>query len=195
MSSIESEARRPTGTDALLEITRDHLAAIQLCLSNHLRMPALVLIYCGIDFMGFLARAPTSQKINKNDFIHWAESNMDCQKKLGVSGLDLYAARCGMVHNYTSDSTLSKKGKASRIVYAWGNADIVEPTQFLQSLGHPEKFIKIEALFDAFTHGIDVFGEELTRDREFTSLVLERSRKLFCAQPFFPTDKNRHLWE
>lgn len=93
------------------------------------------------------------------------------------------------------DSDLSKKGKACRILYAWGNVDVEEPARGLQSLGFSEKIIKLEALFDAFAHGVGKFGERLEQDPNFSSLVLKRSRKLFCNQPFFPTDKNRHLWE
>ncbi|HUB63644.1 MAG TPA: hypothetical protein VL996_04235, partial [Methylocella sp.] len=171
------------------------LAAIQLCLTNHLQMPALTLIYCGIDFMATLGQQPDNKPNGKERFVHWADFNMDCQKRLGVSGIDLYAARCGIVHSYTMDSDLSQKGQACRIFYAWGNADIEEPKQVLQSLGRTEKILKIEALFEAFAHSVETFGERLEHDQNFLSLVLERSRKLFCDQPFFPTDKNRHLWE
>ena len=46
---------------------------------------------------------------------------MSCVQRFGVSGLDLYAARCGVLHTYTMDSRLSTEGKAKRILYAWGN--------------------------------------------------------------------------
>lgn len=195
LSGIAAIATDGDGEDEWLSITTNHLAAIRLCLSNQLHTPALVLIYCVIDFMGFLSRPQNSDRANKNDFVRWAELKMDCQQRLGVSGLDLYAARCGMVHAQSMDSTLSKKGPACRILYAWGDAQIEEPTQVLQALGLPEKFVKIEALFDAFKDSIAAFQEELERDPNFKSLVLKRSRESFADYPFFPTDKNRHLWE
>jgi hypothetical protein len=195
LSGIEASPVGGTGEDALLANTRDLLAAIRLCLTNHLRMPALTLIYCGIDFMAALGQQSANKSKSKERFVLWADSNMDCQQRLGVSSIDLYAARCGIVHSYTIDSDLSEKGQACRILYAWGNADIEEPARFLQSLGCPEKIIKIEALFEAFAHGVEMFGERLEHDPNFSSLVLKRSRKLFCDQSFFPTDKNRHLWE
>lgn len=194
MSGIEASRVGTTVEAALLENTIDLLAAIRLCLTNHLRMPALTLIYCGIDFMAALGQLSEGAN-SKDGFVHWADSNMDCQQRLGVSGIDLYAARCGIVHSYTMGLSLSKKGQACRILYAWGNVDVEEPARVLQSLGCPEKIIKIEVLFDAFSRGVEMFGERLEHDPNFSSLVLKRSRKLFCDQAFFPTDKNRHLWE
>ncbi len=195
MSGSPAAATSGNGEDAWHSVMINHVAAIQLCLANQLRMPALMLIYCGIDFMGFLARPSTSGGEVQKDFIKWAESKMDCRQRLGVSGLDLYAARCSIVHTYTMESSLSKKGKAHRIIYAWGNADIKEPSQVLQSLGRTEKLIKIEALSDAFAQAITVFEAELKGNENFASIVLKRSRQLFQDQQFFPTNKNRHLWE
>jgi hypothetical protein len=75
-----------------------HVAAIDICITNHLRMPALALIYCGIDIMGNLSRPPFNPDSTRNDFANWSELHTDCNARLGVSGLDLYAARCGILH-------------------------------------------------------------------------------------------------
>src|SRR5258708_2585803 len=42
--------------DALSHHLKAHIDGIELCLNNKLRMPALALIYCGIDIMGNLSR-------------------------------------------------------------------------------------------------------------------------------------------
>ena len=83
MSGIEASRVGSTGERALLENTIDLLAAIRLCLTNHLRMPALTLIHCGIDFMVDLGKL-SDDGTSKDRFLRWADSNMDCQERLGV---------------------------------------------------------------------------------------------------------------
>lgn len=112
-----------------------HLRAIQLCLENHLRLPAVTLIYTGIDVVSNLGRPEGKEQANRHDFEARAEKYMACVSRLGVSGRDLYAARCGVVHSYTFNSRLSRNQEARRIIYAWGCATTDKPNAILSSLG------------------------------------------------------------
>lgn len=172
--------------DAFSSNVLSHVAAIQLCLSNHLRLPALVLIYCGIDFMANLSRPMDQPEQSRNDFIKWAEGYMTCESRLSVSGLDLYAARCGILHTYTMDSRLSAEGKAKRILYAWGDRSPEKPMELLKALGFRERVVRIEDLAAAFFDGIDAFSTTLGKDKNLASVVQRRSRKLFRDQQSFP---------
>ncbi|MFZ5789737.1 MAG: hypothetical protein ACOY3L_03465 [Pseudomonadota bacterium] len=163
-----------------------HAAAIRLCLDNHLHTPALVLIYSGVDFMAALCRPENQAEVNRCDFISWAEIYMKCQHRLGVSGLDLYAARCGLLHTYTPDSKLSEQGRARPLFYSWGNKMPHEPTMLLRHLGFSEVMIKIETLFEAYAEGVAAFTEAMDRDAVLKDLVLKRSKKLFVNRPTFP---------
>ncbi len=163
-----------------------HVAAIGLCLSSHHRMPALVLIYSGIDFAANLGRPEHQSHVTRSDFVNWAERFMECQRRLGVSGLDLYAARCAVLHTYTMNSSLNDQGKAKPIFYAWGNANIEEPMRLLSSLGRPEVVIKIEDLFATYTEGLAAFCAALGDDRSLAALVEARSRKFFMDHSDFP---------
>ena len=174
------------GSMAVTSNIERHVAAIRLCLDNHMRMPALALIYCGIDVLASLSRPAVSAEVASSDFVCWAERYMECEKLLKISGIDLYAARCGILHTYTMDSSLSRKGRSKRIIYAWGDKNPDEPMKLLRTLGLSEVMIKIEALFSVFLHGIDVFGNVLATDQNLTALVTERGRKLFLDQASFP---------
>ena len=80
-----------------------HLAAIDLCLSNHYRMPALVLIYSGIDIMALLARPEAKPNVTREDFIAWCERYLTAAGFQECSAIELYATRCGIVHTYSPD--------------------------------------------------------------------------------------------
>jgi hypothetical protein len=163
-----------------------HVAAVRLCLQNNFRMPALALIYCGIDVLANLSRPESNSEVMQSDFVNWAERYMQCNNALGVSGLDLYAARCGVLHTYTMDSRLSATGRAKRIIYAWGEKTPDEPMKLLRELGFSEVMIKIETLFAAYLHGVEVFGKTIADDPKLGSLVAKRGRKLFLDQASFP---------
>ena len=53
-----------------------HVAAIGLCIKNHFRMPALILIYSGIDFMDNLSLPEQNPEVTRKDFIDWADHDM-----------------------------------------------------------------------------------------------------------------------
>jgi hypothetical protein len=132
----------------------NHINAIRICLDNKLILPALVLIYTGMDFAASLRRPEGNDNVTRSDFVCWAEKFMDCRQRLGVSGLDLYGARCGVVHTYSPDSDVHRTGKAKRIMYSWGTKETYDANSRVQECGMPEVFIKIEVLFDEFLHGI-----------------------------------------
>jgi hypothetical protein len=84
------------------------------------------------------------------------------------------------------EQRLSTKGRARRILYAWGDKNPDEPMKLLWALDRPEVMIKIEALLSAFLHGIEAFGKALDDDPKLESLVGRRGRKLFMDQTSFP---------
>jgi hypothetical protein len=178
------------GSKTVVSNIEAHVAAIGLCLEKHLRMPALVLIYCGIDVLANLSRPAQNAEVTRSDFVNWAERYMECEKSLGLSGLDLYAARCGILHTYTMDSRLSAMGRARRVIYAWGDRNPDEPMKLLRLLNLPEVMVKIETLFSAFVLGIEAFGKALDDDPNLEALVQTRGRKLFTDQPTFPSLKS-----
>lgn len=154
-----------------------HVKAIDLCLENRLGTPALILIYTCIDVMATLSRPALSRKTDKRHFIAWAERHMDCRDRLGVTGLDLYAARCGIVHTGTADSALSEEGRARRISYGWGDRHAGEPMALRQKPGHAEVVLRIEDLAAALRAGIARFGGTLTADPDAAALVERRAGK------------------
>ena len=85
-------------------------------------VPALVLLYSAIDIAaGLASEAPNAA--GKQPFVKWVNRYMAVHDRLGCTALDLYGARCGLVHGFGSASTLSQSGKAKQILYAQGASD------------------------------------------------------------------------
>src|SRR5664280_369361 len=95
--------------------------SIEDCLVKCRILPCLILLYSGIDVFASLEAQPGQS--TKDAFLYWVEAYMLKGRSLSCSALDLYAARCGIIHAFSWSSDLSRSGKARKIMYAWGTAD------------------------------------------------------------------------
>src|SRR5271167_3287926 len=86
------------------------LEAIENCLANRRIVPCLCLLYTVIDVIASLERKP--EEGTRAAFVHWVGENMLKTYPLPCTALELYAARCGVLHTFTPDSELSRHGKA-----------------------------------------------------------------------------------
>jgi hypothetical protein len=147
------------------------LQAIELCVATRLRVPALILLYSGIDIAGGL----DSNKASVHEcFTDWVDKYLLPGSSLKCNAHDLYGARCGLVHSYSSVSNLSKAGKVTTIAYAWKPDsaaqldNLVAAGAELSRLGgsKPEYFIAVQGddLIDSFRTGVMSFLQELALD-------------------------------
>jgi len=133
------------------------IRGIELCLENKLQLPALTLIYSSIDSLSWIAYE--DKKVSKR-FTKFIDNYMYKAKQLKPSSLDLYAARCSILHTLTPESDLSNNGKALQIAYAWGNASVND----LEVSINLSEFsgmtcLHINDLFESFKLGLLLFLE------------------------------------
>jgi hypothetical protein len=100
---------------ALLDSIEDTLAKQRI-------LPCLTLVYSGIDVVASLEAR--DQEGVRSSFTRWVDDYLLKAGSFEFNALDLYAARCAVVHTFTPESDLSRSGKARTISYAWGTADV-----------------------------------------------------------------------
>ena len=149
----------------ILAWLQPHLKGIALSFDNELPEQALVLIYSGIDTLGLLAAPSGVTDATRNTFIPWCEAYIvpRVQSVEGdpVTAMDLYGARCGVLHTSTPASALGRKGDAREIWYQYrGRTGI----NMLCVLPIPALRIDIEALVWAFRDGALAFLSDLQKD-------------------------------
>jgi len=72
---------------------------VDVCLYNKLIGPALTLIYTGIDTVGWLdSNNPCA---TRDSFMGWTNRYLLSSNRLACTAIDLYAARCGLLHTFT----------------------------------------------------------------------------------------------
>ncbi len=167
--------------DGLSKLTEGLLSAIKMCFKNRLHLPALILLYSSIDIMSWLNCDKSSKDVTRKDFIDWVNDYLLPDQKIGCSAIDLYAARCGLVHTAMAESNLSRKGDAKGIIYSWGTGSKTKLQKCSDILGYSLVAIHFDTLFDAFCSGVEEFKRSLFNDLEKTNLVNERTKKLLIA--------------
>lgn len=88
---------------------------------------------------------------------------------------ELYAARCAVVHTFTPESTLSKRGKARVIGYAYGEADVKKLDAATVLLGRQagQVNVHIKDLIEAFQNGYLTYLREALADKLRREQVLK----------------------
>jgi len=108
-----------------LEKNMDNIIkSIELCLNAKLQIPSLILLYSGIGIMGWLNHPVSRDHRSKIDFVRWIDDYLLPNENIRCKAIDLYAARCAIIHSYSFSSRLSEEGKAKEIYYAWEKANV-----------------------------------------------------------------------
>ncbi len=136
------------------------LEAAELCISNKLILPAVKLIYSTIDILAWLS--VEEEEHSGHDFIKWAEKYVIPHIELGnCNGVDLWGARCGVLHMATAESKPTRKkspNAAIMVIYFWGTQTMFPPPG-LQDQN--VKYVHVESLLKSVACGHQQFFTEL----------------------------------
>jgi hypothetical protein len=154
-------------------------SGIDACIEKKLNCPALILIYSGIDTVGWLDSSEYCA--TRTSFMKRVDAYLLKAKPLQCTSLDLYAARCGLLHTSTPDSKLSYVGKARRICYAWGIASVKDLQRTIHLTNKTDEYVAVHVndLYEAWRLGVLQFTEELEKDPDRKSRVYKKAGKFF----------------
>jgi hypothetical protein len=166
------------------------IKSIELCLNAKLQISSLVLLYSGIDIMAWLNRPVSEEFATRDDFIKWVDDYLLPNPNIKCEAIDLYAARCAIIHSYSFSSRLSEEGKAKEICYAWGKAN-VKALQNDLDRRYEKPAIHINDFLEAFKEGVEKFKLSIKSDKEKEKIVYGRANKYFFTS--MPSDIYRKL--
>jgi hypothetical protein len=131
--------------------------------------------------MAFLGCDPSKTRATRNDFIEWVDTYLLPNSELKCTAIDLYAARCGVVHSYSASSDLSESGRARTINYAYGNKTQEELQIRLDksSSARTTVAVHVDKLFQALRAGVERFKNALEKDPSKASVVARRAEETF----------------
>ena len=132
------------------------VAGVKHCLTGHFIGSALVLCYSLIDTMAWLGLPDGRDKVGRKDFMNWADKYVLPNGGLECTAVDLYSARCGVVHSMSPESQLSRSGNATELVYSWGSQKPY-PSAKLRRVGITRSMIHVDTLCNAVEEGVHRF--------------------------------------
>lgn len=148
---------------------------IRVTLDNKCLGSAVILILSGIDAMAYLDMPAAQNDVTRNDFVRWVERYIKFPCKEQLTGLDLYGARCAMLHNYGTASDLSRKGKCRQVAYMDKS---VPEVRYAPNVSKDLVLLSVPALADAFFSGADKFLIDLFLDKKKAPIAGQRLQKL-----------------
>ena len=147
---------------------------IEVALTNNCLRAAVILIYAGIDTMAYLGMPEGQEDVERQDFVRWVERFLHIDDNKSVTGLDLYGARCAMLHSYGVVSKLSRDGKCKNIGYMVANRAVVHNPKV-----HPDlALLSVHHLADAFFKGIDEYLVYIFADKKRGEIADKRFQGL-----------------
>jgi hypothetical protein len=160
------------------------IGSIDKSLKENKIITSLILLYSAIDSFSNLANRTNSS--GRQIFIKWVDKWMLNDTLENVAGIDLYAARCGILHGFISESDLSNKDKAKQILYSYGEAPPEIPNKAIKSSDQEERYVgvKVEDLFESFRSGFRNCYEQIERDNDWKSSFEQKARKYFVSIPY-----------
>jgi hypothetical protein len=166
---------------------------IETCQQAKILLSTLVLTYSGIDTMASLDRPSSQQYVQRNDFMAWVNAYLLPDSALSVTALDLYAARCSILHTFGPRSKLTDDAKASTISYAWGNASA---QALREELDHHRResteVVHLDTLIGALFTGIDRWKADVADSPDrVASLMLRTDELYFPLSATFLSDVQR----
>ena len=165
--------------EKLLKNLMSLMSGIDACLERNLKGPALTLIYSTIDTAGWLDTDQTFT--TRQGFINWTEKYLLTAKPLACNAIDLYAARCGLLHTFTPDSQLSADGKARRLCYAWGTAKVQDIQRIIDVTNNGQIYaaVHVDELYEALKLGLLAFVDDIENDQPRNARVMAKAKKFF----------------
>ncbi len=153
------------------------VVAIQTCEKKKLVLPALIILFTAIDSAAHLY---SNNKSVKKCFIEWVERFMIKSQEFSFNSLDLYSARCGILHTLTSNSSLVEKGKAKKGIYSLDDSSIDDLVRILGPNYKNEFFIvKLSELIKLFYKGFLEFFDLILHDNQLQEMVLIKCEKYY----------------
>jgi hypothetical protein len=151
----------------------------------------LIIIYSAMDTCGLLDAPPEQKSATGNSFKSWVKKYLLSFPGLEFNEIDLWAARCAVLHTFTSESDLSKSGLARQLHYYTGDKSaphIQNLINFTKSLnGGTHLPVHYGDLCEAFIRAMQAFIPDLAANCISSQFHLARLRNILQTHTHEPS--------
>lgn len=157
------------------------LRGIEAALGAQCMVSAVTLCYATIDAVSALSRPENQRDTNRTIFVDWINSYLLPATGLDCVAIDLYGARCGVLHTYRPDSGLSAAAEARPIFYQWRDGP---PAAYERNLPANAVVVNVESLVQAVRTGAEKFAAAERANRQLSERIAHHMGDLLCYVPW-----------
>jgi hypothetical protein len=162
--------------------------AVGLLYENRLYGHALVLIHSTIDTLGLLDAPPTQVSATGASYKAWAKKYLLPLANGEFNEVDLWGARCAVLHTFTSESDLSRDGKARELQFYSGDKSSEAARRFVAFTktadGGKHVPVHWQDFCEAFFSALKAFLPVLEGNCNTNQAYAERLRKVLQIHPY-----------
>jgi len=148
---IPNSNTEPVTSEPIALLMGQLVQAGNLCLDKYLLVPGMILMFSTIDILSGLDVDFSQERSTRTRFEKWVDRFVLNGAELGVTATDLYGARCGLIHEFSSSSDLVETGRATQIYYALHEPEAAELRQALNGAGIKALVLNVELFAQAMT--------------------------------------------
>lgn len=167
----------------LPRIFQDIIETIEEGLNKGRPIPTLILIYSSIDSISHLT--DTTDKRGRSVFKNWVKEWMLKKYPLPCNETEIYSARCGLLHQHSGESDITKSGEGKQVWYTHGQADVNILQATIIHIGQDKNAlaVRLEDLIYSFKNGLIDCLTAVEKDKQWMSSFESRSLKTFGTIP------------
>lgn len=161
---------------------------IKLCEKAGATMAAVALCYVCIDTMANLSMPVEKQEQARDDFVAWVDRYLKGHpsQPYEYRGLDVYAARCGVLHSFGSEARLHRNDPAVKLyAYHDGGKHMFQP-----EVNDRLVLIGTASFINDVVIAIDAFLMECQSDRDLRTRVEARLPGVLAVVPLLQVDQS-----
>ncbi len=157
------------------------VSELKSCDTNGEITASLAMAYICIDSLANLSRQSEDKQATRKDFIGWVDKYLKGHpsQPYQYRGIDVYAARCAMLHTYGSEASLHKKDSDILMYgYSDGGKHYYNP-----NIEKNLVIIGVRSLVDDIVNAVDLFLENCQKDELLRQRVEVRLSKILSYMP------------
>ena len=146
------------------------------------KLPAFILLYTSLDIFASLTRPTTQEDTDGNIFRAWVAMYMLPDSGLACVPMDIWGARCGLLHTFTTESRKSRQGVAKQLQYVGDESIATDLQQKIDPTLSKHVFIDIKQFVGAFLLGLERFTKHIQTDATLLQKVFFHAKSLILHE-------------
>lgn len=163
------------------------VTAVATLYAKDLYSHTLIIMYSTIDTVGLLDAPASQTNSSRNTFKAWVDKYVVPDSRVEFTSVDLWAARCAVLHTHTSESNLSNSGQAKQLQYYGGDKDSEAAHKFVtvtkSVLCGQHIPVHLGDLSEVFFASLKAFASDLSANCKSNPAFNDRLRNVLQMHP------------